>query len=511
MRKLTTAVFAAMLSIAFAVSPQEVLTSSTTSTTSTTCTTNSQCTSNICLPTGTCGATTVSGPTPIYVAVTGATFGAWSNDAFTWTASTLPTGPTAWMAAAANTTGSLFVAVGTGPTTVAASSTDGKTWTSRTIPTGVWQSVIYAAGQFVATCSNSGATCNFVAISTDGITWSTVNVSGLPSGNFNSIAFGAGLFVTFNTGNNHVFSSPDALTWTDRGAQGGGFVVYGNGVNASGFCLLDGLGNSYTSANGTSWASHSGGITFGNGAGPITYSSRLQKYVALNQGATTTVNTSGDCINWTSSAVLPVSTAYNSIVESGSQLVTVADTTTVVTSVDANAWVLRSMPSSRTWNGLAVVPIAQATGGTSVSGPVVSAGTITGKDIIATNSIQGAIGLNGAKTSAASVTALTAATFASTTNCVSAASPAVCGSAAAGAVVVAAGATTVTVNTTAVTANSQIFILNDDSLGTRLGVTCNTSPQTMFVSARSAGTSFQITLSVAPTTNPECISYLVVN
>lgn len=99
------------------------------------------------------------------------------------------------------------------------------------------------------------------------------------------------------------------------------------------------------------------------------------------------------------------------------------------------------------------------------------------------------------------------------TNCASSAAPAVCASAAAGRFVVAAGATTVTVNTTAVTANSEIFIQNDDTLGAALSVTCNTNllAAPPAISARTAGSSFQITLSAAPVTNPECFTYHVIN
>jgi hypothetical protein len=96
------------------------------------------------------------------------------------------------------------------------------------------------------------------------------------------------------------------------------------------------------------------------------------------------------------------------------------------------------------------------------------------------------------------------------TNCSSSASPAVCGAAAAGSFVLAAAATTVTVNTTAVTANSQIIVINDDSLGTKLSVTCNTTLDQVFISGRLAATSFTIT-GTAPVTNPNCYSYLIIN
>lgn len=97
-------------------------------------------------------------------------------------------------------------------------------------------------------------------------------------------------------------------------------------------------------------------------------------------------------------------------------------------------------------------------------------------------------------------------------NCTSAASPAVCAGAANGSVVIAAGATTVTVNTTAVAATSLILLQEDDSLGTKLGVTCNTtSLGATKISARVAGTSFTITTASAPAVNPACLSFLVQN
>lgn len=98
------------------------------------------------------------------------------------------------------------------------------------------------------------------------------------------------------------------------------------------------------------------------------------------------------------------------------------------------------------------------------------------------------------------------------TNCTSSAAPAVCAAASAGSVVIAAAGTTVTVNTTLVTANSQIFLTEDSSLGTKLSVTCNTTTGRLYtVTTRTAATSFVITASAAPVTNPACLSYFIVN
>lgn len=103
-----------------------------------------------------------------------------------------------------------------------------------------------------------------------------------------------------------------------------------------------------------------------------------------------------------------------------------------------------------------------------------------------------------------------------TANCSSSASPAVCGAAAAGSVAIPAGTNvTLVVDTTAVTANSQIFLNEDESLGTKLGITCNSTLATVAVAipvvARTAGVSFSIEYSGTITGNSACISYFLVN
>ncbi len=72
----------------------------------------------------------------------------------------------------------------------------------------------------------------------------------------------------------------------------------------------------------------------------------------------------------------------------------------------------------------------------------------------------------------------------------------------------AAAATTATVANVAVTANSIIDLHFDASLGSRMGVTCNTTDPAAYVSARSPGVSFTIVGS-APATDPACFSYTI--
>jgi len=98
-----------------------------------------------------------------------------------------------------------------------------------------------------------------------------------------------------------------------------------------------------------------------------------------------------------------------------------------------------------------------------------------------------------------------------TTNCASSVSPSVCAAAPTGSIAVAAGATTLSVNTTAVTANSLIILTFDASLGSKLGVTCNSTYTNAWVTSRTPGTSFQITVAAAPVTNRACFNYSIIN
>lgn len=103
-------------------------------------------------------------------------------------------------------------------------------------------------------------------------------------------------------------------------------------------------------------------------------------------------------------------------------------------------------------------------------------------------------------------------TYGTMTDCADGAGAAACVAAPAGGVVVDDGATTVVVSTTAVTANSSITPVFDSSLGTKLGVTCNTTYVTPYVTARTAATSFTITISSDPAgANPVCLSYTMTN
>jgi hypothetical protein len=106
---------------------------------------------------------------------------------------------------------------------------------------------------------------------------------------------------------------------------------------------------------------------------------------------------------------------------------------------------------------------------------------------------------------------ITASTESTSGQCFSSASPAACGAFINGFVTIPAGSSSIVVNTTAVTANSQISVTFDSTQGTNLGVTCNTTAQAAYISARTAGTSFTISVPSNFTTNPGCVGFSIKN
>lgn len=140
-------------------------------------------------------------------------------------------------------------------------------------------------------------------------------------------------------------------------------------------------------------------------------------------------------------------------------------------------------------------------------------------DTVLDRSAAGVLEIN-AGTAAGSSGSIKVQAYLTSTNCAgvgTVASPSVvsCSSASAGAFAcdVAASAATCTINTTAVTANSEIFVQEVASEGTRLSVTCNTAPTVtpaIVLATKTAGTGFTINMPTI-TTNPACFVYRILN
>lgn len=162
------------------------------------------------------------------------------------------------------------------------------------------------------------------------------------------------------------------------------------------------------------------------------------------------------------------------------------------------------------------IQVANAVKSTLVTGtaPLIIASTtpVANLSINGGGTVDGDV-IGGVTPAAGSFTTLTGTTHKTTTNCaVNSASPATCGSAAAGVVAVPTLTTTYTVNTTAVTANSRIFLQpTSDNTGIPSSPTCATLAVTSvnMISARVAATSF--TFSLPSTTGITCFGYWIVN
>ena len=112
----------------------------------------------------------------------------------------------------------------------------------------------------------------------------------------------------------------------------------------------------------------------------------------------------------------------------------------------------------------------------------------------------------------ASITNVKGTEFSTTNICTvaSVADAANCAGAAAGRTTILAGSVSTVVTTTAMNSNSQIFVVWDQSIGTALGVTCNTTPTLLYINQRGADF-FTVTSVSAPAANPLCLSYFIVN
>lgn len=192
-----------------------------------------------------------------------------TNAGGSWTSRTLPSN--LWNGATAGVTGigDSWVVVGANKAMVGY--LNGTGWTVATgVPAGNWWSVAYGNGRFVAS-STSGAK---MMTSTNGLAWTAIDA---PSERWWKVYFLNGRFIAISTG--FVAVSTDGLTWTQQATPE----------------------NNY-------WRS----ITYGNG-----------HYVAVSSDGLHRIMTSTDAVNWTVKPA-PVEAAWHSVVYTGSKFLAVA-------------------------------------------------------------------------------------------------------------------------------------------------------------------------------------------
>jgi hypothetical protein len=274
--------------------------------------------------------------------------------------------------------------------------------------------------------------------------------------------------------------------WGNQGSAGG--ASPGGSNTAIQFNDSGVFGGAFNGANGLQWDKSTGSLGFdGGGAGIAQF--------AVN-GATEQLTIAPGSITWNTAV-----TNFNSLNAEISSLGILS---------------LGGPVHAPFLGGTGLITLNGITSGSANISVADAAGTPNQINLpTATGAASGVLQTDGGSPQQTSwTTSPTLSTIKTAGNCASSASPAVCGSSASGSVAVPAGTNpTLTVNTTAVTANSVIFLFEDESLGTKLSVTCQTAvlPSAQFITARVAATSFTFQANGTFAANPVCYNYLVVN
>ena len=200
----------------------------------------------------------------------------------------------------------LWAGVGSGTFSIA-SSPDGVNWTGRsTAFTTTGHGVAWNGSYFVAV----GQGTNTIAISSNGTTWTAYasNASNYTSAGY-GIIWSSNLSSWVATGQANsgaggggtgFTTSPDGVTWTQRGSTGceiTGYSVQWNPLLNQ--FLMGGVGNHSlaTSSDGVLWQGRTGLSIFSTDVESVLYSPQLGIWCAVGQG-TNTVATSQDGISW---------------------------------------------------------------------------------------------------------------------------------------------------------------------------------------------------------------------
>jgi hypothetical protein len=301
----------------------------------------------------------VSNSTGLFYVATGSSTAinklSYSYDLYTWTGLGSSIFSTSGNGVACN--GSMWVAVGSGTNTIAYSY-NGITWV------GLGASIFSTQGNSVEWNGRIwvavGEGTNTIATSTDGITWTgrgnTLVINGSNrQGTFfttsgNGIVWTGSTWVAFGKGTtNNVVTSTDGITWNYLYTDLDDFdtVYYSQGTSD-----YSALGATPDARKGHWTASgrneprvyrfatpfgYNDGVNTSYGGNAIAWNGKL--LVAVGQGATHTIATSPDGVNWTGLGNTIFSTAGYSVVWNGSMFIaTGTGTNTVAISSNGTTW-----------------------------------------------------------------------------------------------------------------------------------------------------------------------------
>jgi len=180
-----------------------------------------------------------------------------------------------------------------------------------------------------------------ISRSTDGLTFTTIDISALFGGNnINGLAYGAGLFVAVGTAGT-IATSPDGITWTMRTSVLS--TIWIGLVYASGkFVAVADGSRSMTSTDGITWTL-SASVSFATAA-PKSLAYGAGMFVAVASAGV--VYSSPDGIAWTLRATHPTLGTLNSVVYGLGLFVAVGAGGIIYTSPDGLVWTVGASKTS---------------------------------------------------------------------------------------------------------------------------------------------------------------------
>lgn len=222
-----------------------------------------------------------------------------SSDGITWTEHNLVSSSGRLVDAAYGN--GLYACVGING--VIFTSPDGMTWTQRSSGVaGPFQNIIFEENKFAAACQRSDGSNDGASVySTDGITWSHVH-----SFNYGNevcdiylITYHKGLFIMFYAFG--IYTSPDAIAWTNRYHNGGGFGSIFSAASDGNVCMCK---NGYSS-DGITWTSKVVPLSSNGHANRVKFTDDLFYAYRPAMTATGDFCVSYDGVNWETTTTSP--------------------------------------------------------------------------------------------------------------------------------------------------------------------------------------------------------------
>lgn len=206
---------------------------------------------------------------------------------------------------------------------------------------------IYANGKYIAIGFRSGSDPynNFIVVSSDGVSWTWVDVDTGSSieRDLRSIAYGAGVFVVVGA-NSFIATSPDGITWTRRTSAyaanlnsvvfaAGKFVVVGGSTASNSI---------QTSTDGIAWTGRTGSTSTVNSNYAYVTHDPISGLFAMSTGQAGDaggIQTSPDGITWTQCTLPNTANVYGVAAKPGLFLAIPSTATSASKSSDGVNWV----------------------------------------------------------------------------------------------------------------------------------------------------------------------------